>query len=268
MQKLAQAGTIGHRGMGWRPDTPDLRDHYYAARFYTLTEAAAPPAHVDLRSQFPGVYDQLQTSSCTGNATAAAIEHRLRVERKIEFVPSRLFPYYNAREMENDAASDAGAEIRDVIKSVATYGVCSESPRNNEATWPFDQKKVTTKPTPDCYTVALKDIISQYARVQQNIDQMQAVLAEGYGIVLGVSLYESFESQAVANTGTVQMPGTREKMIGGHAVVAVGYDVPSQRFIMRNSWGPDWGDGGYFTMPFDYLTNTDLCDDLWIIRAA
>ncbi len=95
---------------------------------------------------------------------------------------------------------------------------------------------------------------------------MRACLASGYPFVFGFSVYESFESDWVAKTGKVDLPTPKEKMIGGHAVMAVGYDEASQRFIVRNSWGVKWGDHGYFTMPYAYLTDRDLSDDFWTIR--
>jgi C1A family cysteine protease len=84
--------------------------------------------------------------------------------------------------------------------------------------------------------------------------------------VFGFAVYEGFESQQTARTGVVEMPGAGERMLGGHAVVAVGYDDPAKRFIVRNSWGATWGQKGYFTMPYAYLADRNLCDDFWTIR--
>jgi C1A family cysteine protease len=95
---------------------------------------------------------------------------------------------------------------------------------------------------------------------------MKGCLAAGFPFVFGFSVYESFETQAVAKTGVVPMPDKKEKMLGGHAVMAVGYDDSEGRFIVRNSWGPKWGQGGFFTMPYDYLVNQDLAADFWTIR--
>lgn len=95
---------------------------------------------------------------------------------------------------------------------------------------------------------------------------MRACLADGYPLVFGFSVYEGFESQKVAKTGVVDMPKAGEKMLGGHAVLAVGYDDDAKRFTVRNSWGADWGKKGYFTMPYDYVADRNLSDDFWTIR--
>lgn len=79
------------------------------------------------------------------------------------------------------------------------------------------------------------------------------------------SVYESFESQKVASTGIAEMPKKSEKLLGGHAVLGVGYDDAKKTFPVRNSWGPDWGMDGYFTMPYEYLANRNLSDDFWKI---
>ena len=100
----------------------------------------------------------------------------------------------------------------------------------------------------------------------QNANLLKGCLAAGYPFVFGFTVYESFESQEVARSGVVPMPSSGEKILGGHAVLAVGYDDSTQRFIVRNSWGTGWGMSGYFTMPYQYVTDSNLADDLWTIR--
>ena len=95
---------------------------------------------------------------------------------------------------------------------------------------------------------------------------MKGCLAQGYPFVLGFSVYESFESPQVVRTGIAQMPAAGEQLLGGHAVLAVGYDDSAQRFVVRNSWGAGWGMKGYFTLPYAYLLDGNLSDDFWTVR--
>lgn len=239
---------------GWVPDLPDRRDHRFRLHATPL------PSSVDLRSSCPPVYDQGQLGSCTGNAIAAAVEFERLKQKLADFVPSRLFIYYNERAIEGTVNEDAGAMIRDGIKSVAKLGVCPE----NE--WPYDVSKFTVKPNAGCYSDALKDRVVKYARVPQSLLEMKTCLAAGYPFVFGFTVYESFESAAVAESGMAPMPSTSEAVLGGHAVMAVGYDDAQQRLLVRNSWGAGWGMRGYFTLPYDYATDPNLADDLWTLR--
>jgi C1A family cysteine protease len=95
---------------------------------------------------------------------------------------------------------------------------------------------------------------------------MKGCLASGYPFALGFTVYDSFESAEVASTGIVPMPTRSESVLGGHAVLAVGYDDSQQRFLVRNSWGNSWGMQGYFTMPYTYLTSRHLASDFWVIK--
>ena len=240
---------------GWIPDVPDGRDHYFMAAPVEL------PAKVDLTSQCPAkVYDQGQLGSCTANAIAGAIEFDLLKQKQSDFTPSRLFIYYNERVIEHTVSEDSGAMIRDGIKSVNKQGA------PHETLWPYKISKFTQKPPAKAFTDALLHQAVSYQRVKQDLGQMKTVLASGYPFVVGFAVYDSFESEEVARTGTVPMPGQNEQMLGGHAVLCCGYDDSTSRFIFRNSWGSNWGNKGYFTMPYQYLTDTDLSDDFWVIK--
>ena len=243
---------------GWIPDLPDQRDRIYAA---PLLAPAVLPRSVDLRPHCPPVYDQGRLGSCTANGIGAALQfERMKQQLSPNFIPSRLFIYYNERVMEHTVDSDSGAQIRDGIKSVVKQGVCPE------AEWPYVPAKFTRRPPRTAYTDALAHQVTSYRRVQQTLTAMKQCLALGFPFVFGFSVYESFESPNVAHTGQVPMPGKDEQLLGGHAVMAVGYDDGTERFIVRNSWGPAWGAAGYCFMPYAYLTDSDLASDLWTIR--
>src|SRR5258705_4711890 len=227
---------------GWVADTPDQRDHLYAAPVANLKKL---PPKVDLRPQCPKIiYDQGELGSCTGNAIACAVQFdRLKQKRKPDFIPSRLFIYYNERDMEGTIKSDSGAQIRDGIKSVAKLGTCPEPD------WPYDIKKFARRPPAKCFRDALKYKAVSYQRVIQTLSQMKGCLASGFPFVFGFAVYDSFESMAVAKNGVVPMPAATEKQLGGHAVLALGYDDKQQRFLVRHSWGRGWGMSGCCTMP-------------------
>lgn len=241
---------------GWLRDLPDQRDYLYRIRH---PAAVSLPASVDLRGTCSPVEDQGTLGSCTAQALVGALEF-LEQKDKLPFADlSRLFLYYNERVIIGTVSWDSGAMLRDGIKSLARDGICKE------ARWPYNVSKFKRKPTKACYREATDHQVTVYERLE-SLDDLRSCLAQGFPFVFGFSVYESFESQEVARTGVVPMPGTDERVLGGHAVMAVGYDSNSERFIVRNSWGTRWGQEGYFTMPFAYLADRNLSDDFWVIR--
>lgn len=258
-------------GFGWMPDLPDARDHYFAVKPATMRKL---PATVDLRPGCPSVYDQGNIGSCTANAIAGAIEfERRKAKQKPGFTPSRLFIYYNERSMEGSVANDAGAHIRDGIKSVNKQGVCAEKMWAYDDTaavsdggpWPAGAKPAQ-KPPKTCYAAALAYQAIQYQRVMPILGQMRGCLAEGNPFVFGFTVYASLYDGNGAPRKVVPLPASRDRVLGGHAVLAVGYKDAAQQFIVRNSWGPHNQDKGYFYMPYSYLTDSNLADDFWVIR--
>jgi C1A family cysteine protease len=254
-----------HGGFGWVRDLPDSRDLVFSAAVPT----APLPPKIDLREHCTPIYDQGQLGSCTANAIAAAIDfERIRQGLK-PFYPSRLFVYYNERSMEHTIPSDSGAQIRDGIKSVSKVGACSESPGGSsptDALWPYNVDQFTQQPPKPCYTQAKLDRVLAYMRVPQTLAQLKGCLASGFPFVFGFTVYASFESDDVAKTGAAPMPAPGEELKGGHAVMAVGYDDATQRFIVRNSWGTGWGQHGYFTLPYAYVVDAQLASDFWTMR--
>ncbi|MDR3559121.1 MAG: C1 family peptidase, partial [Candidatus Pacebacteria bacterium] len=200
---------------GWKPDTPDQRDFKFIARKIKI------PKSVDWRDGMPSVYNQGDLGSCTANAIAAAVDYERKKQGERFISPSRLFIYYNERAMENTVQSDAGASIRDGIKSVKNQGDCPEKE------WLYVISKFKIKPAAKCYADALKYEVVKYVRVNTQIAALKKALA-GRPVVFGFSVYESFESDAVAKTGIVPLPESSERVLGGHAVVAVGYDDSRQ----------------------------------------
>ena len=246
-----------NRRYGWKRDHPDCRDH----RMFYNTNNIENINNVDLRNKCPKVYDQGDLGSCTANAIAFAYQFDEFRQNEIEpFMPSRLFIYYNERKMEGDVSNDSGAAIRDGIKSINVQGVCPESE------WPYNIDDFTDEPSEQCYEDAKNYYSVEYNRVDQVIPQLKACLNDGFPFVFGFSVYESFESPEVAETGVMPIPKKNEKLLGGHAVAAVGYDNSKKSFIIRNSWGEKWGLNGYFYMPYEYISNCSLCNDFWVVK--
>jgi C1A family cysteine protease len=246
------------RGYGWAPDLPDHRDVRYSA-VYRIPKKL--PAKIDLRPLCSPIEDQGELGSCTAHALTGALEFLEKKDGLTVVQMSRLFVYYNERVIEHSVGTDSGAQIRDGIKTLVKQGACSEDK------WPYVNimTKFKAKPPAACYKEALGHQVLTYQRID-TLDQMRACLADGFPFVFGFTVYESFESQAVAKSGKMPMPKPKEKMLGGHAVLGVGYDDAQKRIIVRNSWSTGWGMKGYFTMPYEYISNGDLADDFWTIR--
>ncbi len=241
---------------GWLPDLPDQRDFLYGVRH------AVPPAlpsSVDLRTHCSPIEDQGSLGSCTAQALVGAMEY-LELKDQVVFKDlSRLFVYYNERALIGTTRWDSGATLRDGIKTLAAQGVCSEK------LWPHTISRFRRKPTKACYKEGMDHQITLYERLL-TLNEMLDCLADGFPFVFGFSVYESFEAGDVATTGIAVMPGPEERLLGGHAVMAVGYDTSAQHFLVRNSWGVRWGKKGYYTMPYAYLDDRNLSDDFWTIR--
>ena len=246
-----------NRTFGWIRDSKDARDHSYASVNKLSLQL---PKSVDLRSVFPPVYDQGNLGSCTGQAVAGVLAAMHNVEKIHQLDPSRLFIYYGEREIEGTIPSDDGAQIRDGIKVVASNGCCSE------ATWPYVESNFADKPPAAAYAEAAKHIAIQYQRVGQSLMELKSALFNWHPIAFGIEVFPSFMSRTVERNGVVPMPSSREQSEGGHAIVLAGYDDATQRFLVRNSWGPTWGIKGYCYMPYNYVTSSLLASDFWSIQ--
>jgi C1A family cysteine protease len=240
---------------GYRPDKKSRNPQKFS-----VGAQQDSPTIVDLRPFMTAVESQGDTNSCTANAMAGAYEYLdNRLNGQAADV-SRLFIYYNARAIEGSIEKDEGAYLSDCVKVVRKYGACTEE------TWPFTPDDVTSKPPKAAYREAAQFRIEDAASVDIDLDVMRSCLAEGYPFVFGLQLFESFNG-AGGNGGLVPMPDPdNEKHEGGHAMLCVGYSDADRVFIIRNSWGEEWGDAGYAYVPYDYMTDPNLNHDCWVIQ--
>lgn len=241
------------RAYGWRPDLPDKRDRYHAPRDVMPSTL---PRKVDLSPVMPPCWDQLDLGSCTAFAIGGALayEHALREEH---FTPSFLQLYYAERELEGAVQIDGGAYIRDGAKVAAQQGMAPSS------LWPYQPSRFAVKPSKQARKAALDHRVTSYARVRQRSGDLRSTLAGGDTIVFGVTVYESFEAP---RNGIIPMPRPHEELLGGHAILLVGYDDDSQLFKFRNSWGTSWGEHGYAYLPYEYVLDEDLAADFWVLK--
>jgi len=234
---------------------PDARDFPFRMKFRLPVEL---PASVDLRAGCSPVEEQGTLGSCTAQALVGALEF-LGIKAGAKFSDlSRLFVYYNERAREGNVGWDSGAMIRTGIKVLKKLGVCRES------LWPYDASAFAQRPNAECYAEGMRHQVTAYQRLQ-TLDDMRTCLAGGLPFVFGFSVYENVMSNNTAKNGIVDIPCTAERMLGGHAVMAVGYDNEARRIIFRNSWGASWGQSGYGTLPYAYIAD-DLADDFWCIQ--
>ena len=245
---------------GYRYRPPAETAKKYSAQ---ASQVEKLPPKVDLRPHMTAVENQGELMSCVANAVAGAYEYLVkRHQGEGAYDVSRLFVYYNARAKEGPVNEDSGSYIADAIASLGEFGACSE------ATWCYDPQQVNTEPSTDAYGEAEEFLVEDVVLVPLTLDDWRHTLAEGYPIVFGISLYESFDKQKKA--GVVPLPSPAEAARaahGGHSMLCVGYSDPDQMFIVRNSWGTDWGDKGYCYIPYSYLVNPKFnSGDCWMIR--
>jgi C1A family cysteine protease len=252
---------------GWHPDLPDHRDRIYNLE-RTVRRAVVLPPVCSLRSEMPPVYNQLELGACTGNGVAAVLEHVESKQGQGSVTPSRLFIYYGERGIEGTVNEDSGAQIRDGIKVVASEGAPPETD------WPYEISKFAEKPPAKAYEDAKQHEAIQYLRVLPGAagSPIRTPILEGLPVVFGFSVPALFEGAWDPATQYLPLPTAGEKSIGGHCTVVVGWDFSLKRFPVnvfeiRNSWGHEWGDEGYFWMDAQWLSEPSLglSSDFWVI---
>jgi C1A family cysteine protease len=252
--RRAERATVTiHRRFGTHPDVPDARDREYLPKLRVRL-----PRAVDLRPGMPPVYNQHTLNACSAHAIGALMWYdEINEVGPAARAPSRLFLYYNERVREREVHHNAPVSLRDGYRSVATRGVCPEH------LWPYRVGKFAVQPPRHCYHAAKSVRAVEYFRLPRDLRRMRACLAEGRPFTLGVSIHHSFMAPKVKRTGEVPIPPRGDKVLGGHAMLVVGYHDRSKRFIVRNSWGAGWGLDGYCMMPYAFVMDPTYAWDFW-----
>lgn len=262
-----------HRKLNWRPSKPRLGLPQYE-KLPEAVQIIPYPTTIDLRDKQSPVFDQTTWGSCAGASTKSAEEYLQLLDIRDKIVTPEVFNpllfepvsaamlYTNARIIEGDVAEDNGAEIFDVINGLVTKGVC------REVTWPYIDANILKVPSATAYAEASKHKLRFYYAIEDgNIEEMRRCLYHGFPFIFGFTVYTSFMTEEVAKTGIITMPNLKKDVVvGGHAVCAVGFNDSRKIIIVKNSWSKHWGIGGYFLIPYDYISSANLCADFWTIR--
>ncbi len=239
---------------------PDERDHYFSDLF-GAPDPNYLPAKTDLRPEWGDIFDQLDLGSCVSNSVAYSLRYCFKKQKLGDFTPSRLFIYYNGRELGGyPSDSDTGLTIKDGYKSVAKYSTCGEN------MWPYNPDLFAQRPPEECYKAAREHITFRYIHLDNDVNQIKKCLKDGYPVSFGAALFSSFMSAETASTGIVTVPDVKnEERMGGHALTIVGHSDEKDAFLVANQWS-NWGLDGFCWFPYEYMVNDDLVGDLWSPR--
>lgn len=253
---------------GWKRDTKwdeqkvnYLSENYSVFTIYNYLNSYDNIKYVDLRTNYNiPVYNQLSLNSSPANALVYCYHYEL-LKNEISPVidPSRLFLYYNQYNSLNN--EDIGTSIFSGLNILHNLGVCSEN------LYPYNIESEIA-PSEEAYKEASENKIIAYNAIDQNLHQLKSTLINGYPVLFGFNIYSSFLNESVSETGNINIPLETEELIGQHAAVIIGYDDGDKVFLVRNSWGSDWGDSGYGYIPYEYVLNPLYSSDFWIVRKS
>jgi C1A family cysteine protease len=263
------------QGLGWLPDPPDFRDFDVSdqevrtsvrANLESMSEQAASsvfqprvkriPKSIDLRHLCSEVEDQKNIGSCTAQAVCGLVEYLQRSLEGNHIDASPLFLYKVTRSFLG-WTGDTGAFVRSAIKALRLFGVPPEE------YYPYMTELYDDEPAAFMYAFAGNYKAIQYHRLG-TLDELKKSLALGLPFAFGFTCYRSMFTNEVRKTGNIPFPSVKDQAVGGHAVMAVGYDDAKGRILFRNSWGAGWGDEGYGTLPYDYV-DKKIARDYWAL---
>jgi C1A family cysteine protease len=270
-------------GMGWIPDYPDFRDYTEKTEEIRvvlgpkeLMKAKGPPISVDLREWCSAIENQGTLGSCTAHAGAGIIEYYERKSFGRHIDASRLFLYKVTRNLMK-TKGDTGAYLRKTMGAMVLFGVPPED------YWPYtdDEKKFDQEPPAFCYAFAQNYQTIKYFRhdspgtkADEILRKVKTYLSKSHPAMFGFTVYDSIEQ--AEGTGRIPFPSSQERIQGGHAIAAVGYDDKMKiknkygkvettgALLIRNSWGKEWGEEGYGWLPYEFILR-GLAEDFWSI---
>lgn len=281
--------------MGWLPDYPDIRDVTFQSERVpsklqalgqpsvkqmlakvgaTTSAPAALPTSVDLRPWCSPMEDQQTIGSCTAHAGVGLVEYFERRAFGKHLDASRLFLYKVTRNLLK-WTGDTGAFLRSTMYALTLFGVPPEE------YYPYNIADFDKEPSAFCYAFGQSYQAISYYRLDPPgttrsnlLTQIKTYLANGLPSMFGFTVYSSI-SQANTNGGKIPYPTRGERVEGGHAIDAVGYDdnlkikntnaggiETTGALLIRNSWGTGWGSAGYGWLPYKYVLD-GLATDWW-----
>lgn len=234
---------IDNKKCNLKPSPKDERDVLYAQQ---SENTLLMPRKINLLSFCPPIKNQGQIGSCSSHACATAFEIEMKIiESRKSTSLSELWHYYKVRQKDfmNTFPDDSGAYLREAIKVMYHNGFCPES------LYPYDYRKINETPG------FMTDVIASLWKIKSyhtcmTLNQIKTSLIQEHPVIIGIPVDKNFLQK---RDNSIVDKYSIANRVGGHAVVLIGYDDNVQAFLLANSWGENWGVGGYAWISYTYI---------------